>query len=106
VVLAAAARTHRTVHGSAQIVLTHITMTVGYTASPLTTSSPGRGGQQGVSMAKGVMRFVGGGPGQDKAADPAASTVPAGQRWFVVAARGTLIVHQNHRLAPGAPRPG
>jgi hypothetical protein len=89
--------------GSAQIVFNDTsTMTVGrnsaVTVDDFVYSGPGRG-QQGVSMAKGVMRFVGGGVSHDGGTRLRTPTASIGVRGGTALVRiggscGTLIVHQ------------
>jgi len=87
--------------GSAQIVFNDTsTMTVGRNSAVTVDDfvySGGRG-QQGVSLAKGVMRFVGGGVSHEGGArlrTPSASIgVRGGTAMVRVTAAGTLVVHQ------------
>jgi hypothetical protein len=87
--------------GSAQIVFNDTsTMTVGRNSAVTVDDfvySGGRG-QQGVSLAKGVMRFVGGGvshEGGTRLRTPTASIgVRGGTAMVQVTSAGTLVVHQ------------
>ncbi|MGZ9116131.1 MAG: FecR family protein, partial [Methylocystis sp.] len=90
-------------YGSAQIVFNDTsTMTVGRNSAVTVDDfvySQGGGGQQGVSMAKGVMRFVGGGvshEGGTKLRTPTASIGVRGRTALVRVGGscGTLVVHQ------------
>ena len=89
--------------GSAQIVFNDTsTMTVGRNSAVTVDDfvySRGGGGQQGVSMAKGVMRFVGGGVSHEGGTRLRTPTASIGVRGGTALVRiggscGTLIVHQ------------
>ncbi|TLG77892.1 FecR domain-containing protein [Methylocystis sp. B8] len=87
--------------GSAQIVFNDTsTMTVGRSSSVTIDDFvySGGGGRQGVSLAKGVMRFVGGGVSHGSGAQlrtPTASIgVRGGTAMVQVGPSGTLVVHQ------------
>ncbi|RNJ50027.1 FecR family protein [Methylocystis hirsuta] len=90
-------------YGSAQIVFNDTsTMTVGRNSAVTVDDfvySRGGGGQQGVSMAKGVMRFVGGGVSHEGGTRLRTPTASIGVRGGTALVRiggscGTLIVHQ------------
>jgi hypothetical protein len=90
-------------YGSAQIVFNDTsTMTVGRNSAVTVDDfvySQGGGGQQGVSMAKGVMRFVGGGVSHEGGTKLRTPTASIGVRGGTALVRiggscGTLIVHQ------------
>jgi hypothetical protein len=90
-------------YGSAQIVFNDTsTMTVGRNSAVTVDDfvySRGGGGQQGVSMAKGVMRFVGGGVSHEGGTKLRTPTASIGVRGGTALVRiggscGTLIVHQ------------
>ncbi|TXT47430.1 MAG: hypothetical protein FD139_527 [Methylocystaceae bacterium] len=90
-------------YGSAQIVFNDTsTMTVGRNSAVTVDDfvySQGGGGQQGVSMAKGVMRFVGGGVSHEGGTKLRTPTASIGVRGGTALVRvggscGTLVVHQ------------
>jgi hypothetical protein len=90
-------------YGSAQIVFSDTsTMTVGRNSAVTVDDfvySQGGGGQQGVSMAKGVMRFVGGGVSHEGGTRLRTPTASIGVRGGTALVRvggscGTLVVHQ------------
>jgi hypothetical protein len=90
-------------YGSAQIVFNDTsTMTVGRNSAVTVDDfvySRGGGGQQGVSMAKGVMRFVGGGVSHEGGTRLRTPTASIGVRGGTALVRiggscGTLVVHQ------------
>ncbi|MBG0797699.1 FecR domain-containing protein [Methylocystis sp. L43] len=90
-------------YGSAQIVFNDTsTMTVGRNSAVTVDDfvySQGGGGQQGVSMAKGVMRFVGGGVSHEGGTRLRTPTASIGVRGGTALVRvggscGTLVVHQ------------
>jgi hypothetical protein len=101
-------------YGSAQIVFNDTsTMTVGRNSAVTVDDfvySQGGGGQQGVSMAKGVMRFVGGGvshEGGTKLRTPTARAVDgAGSGWRLLrrARRASIWFHRRWRPGAHAPR--
>jgi len=92
--------------GSAQIVFNDTsTMTVGRNSSVVIDDFvySGRGGSQGVSMAKGVMRFVGGGVSHQDGANVRTPTATIGVRGGAAMVRvggecGTLVVHQYGKI--------
>ncbi|PPD43625.1 MAG: hypothetical protein CTY15_09510 [Methylocystis sp.] len=95
-------RVETTADGSAQIVFNDTsTMTVGRNSSVVIDDFVyrGGGGAQGVSVAKGVLRFVGGGVSHSSGANLKTPTASIGVRGGAVLVRvggpcGTLVVHQ------------
>ena len=93
------------VDGSAQVVFNDTsTMTVGRNSSVVIDDFVfnGSSGSQGLSIAKGVMRFVGGGVSHGSGANLRTPTASIGLRGGSVIVRvggdcGTLIMHQNGR---------
>ena len=92
--------------GSAQIVFNDTsTMTVGRNSAVTIDEFVynGAGGRQGVSLAKGVMRFVGGGVSHEGGAGVRTPTASIGVRGGSIMARvggqcATLVVHQYGRV--------
>jgi hypothetical protein len=96
-------RIETTADGSAQVIFNDSsTMTVGRNSSVVVDDFvyKGSSGNQGLSVAKGVMRFVGGGVSHGSGATLKTPTASIGVRGGSVAIQvggecGTLIVHQN-----------